>query len=206
MKIIQFFTKIFFPKIIWKQSSNNKNIYLTFDDGPTEEVTEWVLNTLQKYNAKGTFFCLGKNIIAFPKVFDKLISLGHTIGNHTFNHSNGWKVKKREYLADIDAFDDLKLEIQEQKPTLFRPPYGKLNLFAYSNITKHRNIVMWSVLSKDYKQNLNCEKQLEKITKATKPGTIIVFHDSKKAFGNLQYLLPRYLEYCSKMGFSFEVL
>jgi peptidoglycan-N-acetylglucosamine deacetylase len=209
-------------------TSNKKNkskgeIYLTFDDGPIPEVTPWVLSTLKKYKAKATFFCIGANIEKHPYILQQIIAEGHSIGNHTYNHLNGWKTKTREYLKNVDKcnkamVDGKELMANGNPPTisplpssisplpLFRPPYGKINLSQYSILKSHYSVVMWDVLSGDFDQTLSEEKCLKNVLTKTRAGSIVVFHDSIKAKKNLLYTLPKFLEYFSKKGFSFSCL
>lgn len=199
-----------YSKRLWRKDTDKKVIYLTFDDGPTEEVTDWVLKTLEKHNAKATFFALGKNLVAEPELALKLFS-NHNVGNHTFSHKKGWSTPATNYVIDvektqkvIDTFQKVEGNITTK---LFRPPYGKMSFLQARKIRKKGyTIVMWDVLSGDYNPKLSKEKSLEKLLQHTKKGSIVVFHDSKKAFDTLQYVLPKALEIWSKEGFSFEML
>ncbi|MGB5244647.1 MAG: polysaccharide deacetylase family protein [Lutimonas sp.] len=198
--------KVILPDFCWNFSRNQKEIYLTFDDGPHPEITGWVLELLSKYDAKATFFCVGENVKKFPSTIQALKELGHTIGNHTFNHLNGWKTSKDEYLKNVResdaAFGDLSL-----KTRLFRPPYGKLNMASRSQLTKwNKKIVMWDVLSGDFDSSITDEKCLENVIKNTQKGSIIVFHDSLKAEAKLKFVLPKVLHYFSEKGFQFKAI
>lgn len=187
-----------FPKILWKQKNTNKTIYLTFDDGPIPIVTEFVLDELEKYNAKATFFCIGDNIQKHPALFELVKQKGHSIGNHTFNHLNGWKNTNEIYFSNIEQCQ------QFTQTNLFRPPYGKMRYTQYKKLSNNYQIVFWNILSYDFDKNLNQEKAFKKLVRHTKSGSILVFHDSWKAFENLKFLLPLYLEYFSKLGYKFE--
>ena len=187
-----------FPKILWKQKNTNKTIYLTFDDGPIPIVTEFVLDELEKYNAKATFFCIGDNIQKYPSIFELVKQKGHSIGNHTFNHLNGWKNTNEIYFSNVEKCQ------QFTQTNLFRPPYGKMRYTQYKKLSNDYQIVFWNILSYDFDKNLNQEKAFKKLVRHTKSGSILVFHDSWKAFDNLNVLLPRYLEYFSKLGYKFE--
>ncbi len=185
-----------FPELIWHFSSRESNqenhIYLTFDDGPTPEVTPWVLDRLRDYNAKGTFFCLGRNVDRFPEIYQKILDEGHTVGNHTYSHLKGSQTSNTEYINDI------QLAGTNINSTLFRPPYGRFRKSQIREIQKDYKIVMWDVLSQDYDPKINPEKCLSNIEENIRPGSIVVFHDSFKARDNLFYALPMMLEKYSK--------
>ncbi|UEG51207.1 polysaccharide deacetylase family protein [Ferruginibacter lapsinanis] len=194
--------KKIYSSCIWDFYSNqDKVIYLTFDDGPHPVATNFVLNELNKYNAKATFFCIGKNVMAHEDIYKKLISDGHSVGNHTQNHLDGWKTDSVKYLQNVD---EAKKHIQS---TLFRPPYGRIRRTQLRQLTSAPNdftIIMWSVLSGDFDQSISKETCLANVIDNAKSGSIIVFHDSEKAFGHLQYVLPKVLEYFSKKGYAFK--
>lgn len=198
-----------FSKYTWRFSAYKKEIYLTFDDGPTPEVTDFVLDELKKYRAKATFFCIGKNIKKHPSIFKQIILDGHSIGNHTNNHLNGWKTKTIDYVNNSLATKQNINEISNLKITenLFRPPYGKIKRKQAKHlIDKGYKIIMWSVLSGDFDTNLSKEKCLENVLKNSSNGSIIVFHDSTKANEKLTYVLPKVLAYFSKKGFKFKAI
>lgn len=198
------FIKWLFPKYVWEISSHDF-VYLTFDDGPTPKVTDWVLDQLNLYNAKATFFCIGENISKHPEIFIKLITQGHSIGNHTFNHLNGWKTSDSNYLKNIELCENQISNLNSQNCNLFRPPYGKI---APSQSRKLRKlgykIIMWDVLSADFDTSISKEKCLQNILENMQPGSIVVFHDSKKAFANLEYVLPKVLEFGKTKNWKFE--
>lgn len=203
--------KKLFSNFIWDIPNSENKIYLTFDDGPTPEITQWVLNQLEQYNAKATFFCIGKNIEQHPEIFKKLIENGHAIGNHTFNHLNGWKTISKEYLKNIEACENtisnLNSVIFNLKSKIFRPPYGKIKASQAKKLRqKGYKIIMWDVLSADFDQSITKEKCLDNVLSNTQSGSIIVFHDSVKAFKNLEYVLPRVLQHLAKNGFCFETI
>ena len=192
--------KFLFRNWVWSFSKKEKTIYLTFDDGPTPEITEWVLNQLKKYNAKATFFCIGKNIQQHPEIFEKISKNSHSIGNHTHNHLNGLKTTTSNYIKNIEDSEDYI-----QKSALFRPPYGKLRFSQSRKIRKKGyKIVMWSVLSADFDTSITKEKCLENVIGYTTKGSIIVFHDSIKAANKLKFVLPKVLEYYTEKGFVFK--
>lgn len=194
--------KFIFNKWVWSFSKKEKNIYLTFDDGPTKEITNWTLNQLKKFNAKATFFCIGKNIKAHPELFQKITLEGHSIGNHTNNHLNGSKSTLKDYMLNIEEAEQY---FDKNNSKLFRPPYGKLNLKQGKKIReKGYKIIMWDVLSADFDTTISNKTCLENVLKNTENGSIIVFHDSIKASEKLKYVLPKILEYYISKGFSFK--
>ena len=203
--------KKIFSNYTWDVSNagGSKTVYLTFDDGPIPEVTEWVLNELKKYNVKATFFCIGDNVDKNPEIFKKVISEGHSIGNHTFNHLNGWKTSTEVYIENTRLCEEA---IQKNSPSnlkskLFRPPYGKIKASQSRKIRElGYKIIMWDVLSADFDQTLSQEQCLKNATSNLRPGSVIVFHDSIKAFKNLEYVLPRTLAYLKENNFNCEVL
>mgnify|MGYP001788724514 CR=1 FL=1 len=196
--------------MVWNKSRLEKTIYLTFDDGPIPEVTPWVLKTLKAYNANATFFCIGDNIQKNPEIFAQLKADGHTTGNHTQNHLKGWAVADEIYL------DNIRKCSQWMESDLFRPPYGRIkrsqireiqnSKFKIQNGDQTLKIIMWDVLSGDFDIDLSPEKCLQSVLKKTSNGSIIVFHDSLKAWERLEYVLPKALEFWQKEGYSFGVL
>lgn len=185
----------------WKMKGNEKIIYLTFDDGPHPEVTPFVLDRLQQYQAKATFFCIGKNVVEQPQVYQRIIEAGHAVGNHTFNHLDGWKTSDDIYLQNVR---EAKKYIDSN---LFRPPYGRISKFQLKLLTGATcklTPVMWTVLSGDFDVNLPKEKCLRNVVRKTGNGSIVVFHDSEKANDKLVFALPRVLEYFSEKGYRFE--
>lgn len=182
------FVKKIYPSLTWKVNTKKKEIFLTFDDGPTPEVTSSVLEMLSKYNAKGTFFCLGKNIQENPELFQEAIAKGHAIGNHTYNHKNGWKNTTAEFLHDVSSFEEV------YETNLFRPPYGRMKTAQIKLLKKRYDIIMWSVLSLDYDATISREKCARIACSKWENGSIIVFHDSIKAKVNMLYALEKVLE------------
>lgn len=181
----------------------HKTIYITFDDGPIPIVTPFVLETLKKFCAKATFFCIGDNIDKHPDIFEQIKTDGHTIGNHTYNHLKGWDTSDNEYLKNTLKCQNLT------KTCLFRPPYGRIKKSQIKLLRQHIpdvKIIMWDVLSGDFDLKLSPEKCLKNVLKHTEPGSIIVFHDSLKAKDRLEYVLPKALEIWTKQGYSFRVL
>lgn len=199
--------KAIYPSFVWNMPRNEKAIYLTFDDGPHETATPFVLDELRKFNAKATFFCIGRNVQELPTIYQRILDEGHTVGNHTFNHLNGWKTDNATYLGNIQQAAGI---IQSN---LFRPPYGRIKksqakLFhqepPISN--SQSTIIMWDVLSGDFDAALSSEKCLNNVLRNATNGSIIVFHDSTKAWDRMNYALPKVLEHFSRQGFRFESL
>jgi peptidoglycan/xylan/chitin deacetylase (PgdA/CDA1 family) len=206
---------------IWDVPNTTNTIYLTFDDGPIPEVTEWVLDVLKEENSKATFFCIGDNIQKHPTIYQRILNEGHKTGNHTFNHLNGWKTKKKNYIenfelceTEIEKFQIPNSKIHKsdsQLPTsrsqLFRPPYGKITLSQSEKIQKlGYKIMMWDVLSYDFNPKITVEKCKENVLKNTSAGSIIVFHDSIKAEKTLKKVLPEIIQDLKNKGFKFDVL
>lgn len=204
------FFQAFFPNFVWSVPEKENVIYLTFDDGPIPYITEFVLDQLEAYQAKGTFFCVGDNIRKHPGIFEKILLNGHQVGNHTFNHLNGWNTDNQNYIQNIEEcssqinlFENLLPSLQ--KP-LFRPPYGKIKSVQYKQIKDQYKVVMWSVLSYDFDKSISPERCLQKSIQYTKKGAIVVFHDNIKTEKCIRYVLPRYLEHFRNLGYRFEKL
>ena len=192
--------KSLFPDLIWDLPSKEKVIYLTFDDGPTPVITDWTLDVLKQYNAKATFFCIGKNVDEHPTIFKRILNEGHSIGNHTHNHLKGWKTSTKKYLNNIE-----NSQLLTHNSKLFRPPYGQIKpKQAKRLIQLGYKIIMWKVLSMDWEHSISKEKCFENVINNTSSGDIVVFHDSVKAVKNMQYALPKVLEYFSEKGFEFK--
>ena len=194
--------KILYPSLIWNIDTTEKILYLTFDDGPHEKATPFALDQLKKYNAKATFFCLGKNVIEQQNIYQRILDEGHKAGNHTFNHLNGWKTKDNTY------FENIAEAAKHIDSKLFRPPYGRITRFQAKTLnanTKYK-IIMWDVLSGDFDISLSREKCFQNVALNAKPGSIIVFHDSEKAFERMSYALPKLLKHFTDKGYRFEAL
>ena len=192
---------------MWSKEQNDKVVYLTFDDGPTPQITDWVLQQLQQYNAKATFFCIGKNVEEQPENFQRLLKSENYIGNHTQNHINGWRSSTENYLDNIEECEFAIGELPNQEQKYFRPPYGKITpRQATAVLQKGYKIVMWDVLSADFDQTITPEKCFDNVLKNVKPGSIIIFHDSEKAWQNLQYALPKVLQFLKENNFECELL
>lgn len=180
----------------WHIDTKEKKIYLSFDDGPHPLVTPFVLDELKKYDAKASFFCIGKNVSEWPELYKRIIAEGHRAGNHTYDHLNGFTTPDETYLANIRQAAGLI------DSTLFRPPYGRLRSSQARQLA-HYSIIMWDILSGDFDESVSKEKCLERVLKKTGPGSIVVFHDSGKAWPRLEYALPRVLEHFSRLGYDF---
>lgn len=197
-----YLVKKIFPNYVWDIPNNHKKVFLTFDDGPTPEITEWTLEQLKKHDAKATFFCIGNNIEKHPEIFQKVIKEGHSIGNHTFDHLKGWKTSIEDYVENVALCQSQIVNHKSQNANLFRPPYGKINPLQSKILRKQGyKIIMWDIISFDFDASISKEKCLENILKNVQSGSIIVFHDSIKAEKNLKYALPKTLEFLKEKGF-----
>jgi len=192
--------KNLFPNLIWEIKTTNKEIFLTFDDGPHSKITPQVIKILDEFNVKATFFCVGENIIKYPDIYKQIVSNGHKTGNHSYNHINGWKTSNDEYFTNIEKADKLI------NSKLFRPPYGRISLSQIKPLSKIYSIIMWTVLTYDFDQKVNKEQCLSNSIKNTKSGSIVVFHDSLKAEKNLIYSLPLFLNHFLNKGYTFSLL
>ena len=203
------FIQRFFPNIIWKKTTDEKKIWLTFDDGPEEEVTEFILKTLKKLNIKASFFLIGKNIQAFPELTKEIIKEGHIVGNHSFSHLNGFKSKKEEYIYDIELGQKLINEKLVEmgitnKIKIFRPPYGRILPRQIKRLKENYKIVMWDVFSWDFKKNISPEKIYNNVIDNVTEGSILVFHNNKKSLNNLKLTLEDTLIKLKEKGFVFS--
>lgn len=186
--------------------ADKKEVYLTFDDGPIPQVTEFVLGELNKQNIKASFFCIGDNIRKHSEIFKRIVNAGHTIGNHTYHHLKGWQTKVDAYIENIQECDSAITDnCQQVTVNYFRPPYGRITPKQIKSI-KDKRIVMWDVLTRDYDTSLSEENCLKGSLQAVRNGSIIVFHDSLKAERNLRYALPRFIETCLERGYTFKAL
>lgn len=193
--------RILFPEAIWRvKRKKQKVVYLTFDDGPVPEVTPWVLDVLDHYKIKATFFLVGDNVKRNPQLFEEIKKRGHSWGNHTMNHLQGFKVRSHSYLRNIKECDDLI------DSSLFRPPHGLMRWEQAKVIKAHFNIVMYDLVTRDYSKKLSGERVLKNVKRFVRKGSIIVFHDSLKAEKNLRYALPRAIEWLKEQGYEFAPL
>lgn len=208
-----------FPNYIWNMPTDQKVIYLTFDDGPTPEITNWTLDLLKSYHAKATFFCIGNNIEKHPSLFKEILKEGHAVANHTFHHPNGWKTNTDGYVKEVSKTQDIinalipnshipnsnsqTSAINIQK--LFRPPYGKITSKQGKRILAlGYKIIMWDVLAFDWKDSISDEQCAQNVISKAEPGSIVVFHDSVKASKRMKYGLTKTLEHFSKEGYEFR--
>jgi peptidoglycan/xylan/chitin deacetylase (PgdA/CDA1 family) len=199
--------KLLFNNLVWDLPNTHQKVYLTFDDGPIPVVTEWVLDLLKSENVKATFFCIGANIQKHPEIYQRILTEGHQIGNHTFNHLNGWKTPTKEYLYNIQICENEMERMANNSKKLFRPPFGKITLNqskALQNLGY--KIIMWDVVSYDYNRAVTPEECLKNVVVKSAQGSIIVFHDSLKAEKNLKYALPKAIHFLKNNGFNFDVL
>lgn len=201
---VPFFLPWLYPDLIWRIPTLEKEIYLTFDDGPVPGPTDFVIETLRKYNCKATFFCIGDNVRRHPEVFKKIREEDHVIGNHTFNHLKGWSTPLTEYVENVRKFDEqLRMKNGVLKIELFRPPYGRITRSQIRSLKDYK-VIMWDVLTIDYHKNVSPEACLKNSVAATRNGSIVVFHDSLKAERNMMYALPRFIEHFLKEGYEFK--
>jgi peptidoglycan/xylan/chitin deacetylase (PgdA/CDA1 family) len=195
-----------YPAYTWRVPVTDNSVFLTFDDGPHPKITPWVLRQLALYGAKATFFCIGRNVETHPEIYKQILAEGHTVGNHTYTHLNGWRTPIKEYLEDVKKGSELTGSL------LFRPPYGRIKKRQAKEILQASaaigctKIVMWDVLSADFDSAISPEACAEIVLKRVEPGSVIVFHDSEKAFKNLEYALPVVLDKLSKGGYLFKRL
>jgi|TARA_R110000782_G_scaffold237188_1_gene323390 peptidoglycan/xylan/chitin deacetylase (PgdA/CDA1 family) len=195
-----YFIKKYYSNFIWKIPTAEKIIYLTFDDGPTPEITEWTLAILKAFNAKATFFCVGSNVAKHRNIFQQIISEGHVVGNHTYHHLSGWNTNNENYLRNIKKCEEMVTS------NLFRPPYGRIKKSQYELIKNDYKVIMWDVLSGDFDPKTSPEKCLNNVIHNTTEGSIVVFHDSIKATDNLKFTLPKILAHFAEQGYRFDKL
>ncbi|MFI3281318.1 MAG: polysaccharide deacetylase family protein [Rikenellaceae bacterium] len=193
------FIRRIMPNLVW-EINDEDGVFLTFDDGPTPGVTEWILSFLDKYDAKATFFVLGKNVEMYPDLYQRIVDRGHKLGNHSYSHQKGWNMSLERYVEDVDFANDL---IHSE---LFRPPYAQITPSQVRMLSQRYRLIMWNVLSRDYNRNLSPRKCFENVSKYLEPGAIIVFHDSDKAFKNMSYALPRTLAKIKELGLKCKVI
>ncbi len=187
-----------FPNVVWQKKEDQKVIYLTFDDGPIPESTPFILETLRRYNAKATFFCVGDNIEKYGFLHARIVKEGHSVGSHTFNHLSGWTTRNISYYKNVKKAADLT------DSKLFRPPYGRITPKQIRFLAKYYDIIMWDVLSADFDSSIDPETCYKNVIKNGEKGSIIVFHDSLKAIGTVKTVLPKVLEYYTDKGFRFK--
>jgi peptidoglycan/xylan/chitin deacetylase (PgdA/CDA1 family) len=199
-----FWLRLIYRSCIWRKPNQDRVLYLSFDDGPHPEATPFVLEQLSKFDAKASFFCIGKNVQLYPEIYDAILAAGHVVGNHTQNHMNGWKNTTENYMADIQEATKLI------DSNLFRPPYGRISFSQIKALRLHPNlpqqIMMWDVLSGDFDTAITGEKCAQNVIQHAGPGSIVVFHDSAKAMDRLRIALPKVLAHFSKIGYQFKAL
>lgn len=188
-----------YPTALWRMDSSERSVYLTFDDGPIPEVTPWVLDVLDRYGVKATFFMVGENAAKHPEVFEMVKARGHRIGNHTYNHIGGMRHGIRSYVANVDKANELL------HTNLFRPPHGWMKWEQYLFVRSSYKVVMWDLVTRDYSTHLNGRDVLLNVRRYARPGSIITFHDSLKSLDKLLYALPRAIEWLQSQGYSFRV-
>lgn len=185
---------------MWRKPGEDGKIFLTFDDGPHPLVTPSVLDILKINDAKATFFCLGKNVLEYPGIFNRIQSEGHAVGNHSYGHPDGWKVSSESYVNDVNKAAEII------PSSLFRPPYGRITPSQISQLRSRFEIVMWSVLSRDYEEGMDSQAIVKNVSEHLKPGAIIVFHDNEKTVGKLETVLPEIIKTGRQMGLKFSAL
>jgi peptidoglycan/xylan/chitin deacetylase (PgdA/CDA1 family) len=196
-----FLYRMLFPGALWKiPVEGEKVVYLTFDDGPIPEITPWVIDLLDKYDIKATFFCVGDNVRKHPDIFQMILDRGHHVGNHTFNHIQGIRKFTKRYLLNTQLASDY---IQS---SLFRPPHGHMRISQFFTLRKYYKVIMWDVVTRDYSKRMTPEQVFINVKKYTRNGSIIVFHDSLKAEKNMKYALPRSIEWLKEQGYTFKLL
>ncbi|MDR1003706.1 MAG: polysaccharide deacetylase family protein [Prevotellaceae bacterium] len=196
------FVRKLYPTALWRMNPDERAVYLTFDDGPIPEVTPWVLELLDKHAVKATFFMVGDNIRKHPDIFRLVQEGGHRIGNHTYNHIRGFEHWSGDYLDNADKANEM------MKTNLFRPPHGHMRWAQYFVLKRTYTIVMWDVVTRDYSNKLRGPQVLANVMRYARNGSIITFHDSRKSWdtGNLQYALPRALDFLKEEGYEFKLL
>ena len=189
-----------FADFLWKIDTDEKVIYLTFDDGPHPAITPWIIDLMNQYNAKGTFFLIGDAVSKHPDLYQLYKANGHQVGNHTYRHIKGWRSRKKKYLNEVAQCAEFV------ESSLFRPPYGQINLRSIREIKKKYKIVMWDVLSWDFDKETSTEICLSNVINCTKEGSIVVFHENEKSMKNIMYVLPKVLKHFTKQGYQFKAI
>jgi peptidoglycan/xylan/chitin deacetylase (PgdA/CDA1 family) len=189
-----------FPGAVWRLEGEEKCVYLTFDDGPVPGVTPWVLDVLESYRIRATFFCVGDNVRKYPAIFSKIVETGHRVGNHTYNHVQGIRCRTGNYLANVEAANQL---IQTD---LFRPPHGHMRFPQILSLRRRYRIIMWDVVTRDYSPHMTPNGVFNVVRKYTRNGSVIVFHDSLKAEANMKEVLPRSIDWLLEEGYRFKLL
>jgi len=194
------YLNFFYPSLTWRSDERTKVVHLTFDDGPHPGISRWVMDELDKFGFTATFFCIGENMMKHPEVVQEMLERGHRIGNHTFNHLSGFGTPTDKYIENVEGWSD------EHSSKLFRPPYGRIRRAQIKALQGQYNIVMWSILSWDFKVGIDHGKVLRQMKRGTEPGSIVVFHDSEKAEANLKSMLTPFCEYLRSEGYRSKAL
>ena len=191
--------RILFPGALWRINKSEKCVYLTFDDGPAPEITPWVLDLLDEYNIKATFFCVGDNVRKHPEIYKQILDRGHCVGNHTFHHKQGLGCRTKKFVLNAT------LAARYIDSKLFRPPHGHMRFKQVFKLRKDYKIVMWDVVTRDYSKWLNAEQVFQIVKKYTRNGSVIVFHDSPKAEPRMKEALPKSIEWLLEQGYTFKL-
>ena len=192
--------KVLFPKIVWNFAENEQKVFLTFDDGPSTSVTDSILTILEQENVRATFFCIGKNVKKNPELADKILKKGHSIGNHSMTHVNGWRTRNNSYLSNINEASEFI------NSNLFRPPFGRFNIYSLYQILKKYKLVMWDVLSGDFDEKIEEKAVINNVINNVANGSIIVFHDNNKSKEKTLSALIKTIKKLKEKGFSFEAI
>jgi peptidoglycan/xylan/chitin deacetylase (PgdA/CDA1 family) len=191
--------RLLFPEFVWRYNSGEKKVYLTFDDGPIPESTLWTLDMLKERNVKATFFCVGDNVRKYPDLFRKIVEDGHAVGNHTHNHLRGWQEDSLKYIENVIMASEYI------NSRLFRPPYGMIKRSQAKHLLQEYKVVMWDVLSGDYRKDISPQRCFEDVYKKVRPGSIILFHNHKKSEENMRYAVPRLIDTLRMDGYEFDI-
>jgi peptidoglycan-N-acetylglucosamine deacetylase len=199
--------KWLYPGLTWRVPTRQKKVFLTFDDGPVPEITEQVLEILKEKDVKATFFCVGDNVRKHPEIFRKVVQAGHQVGNHTQHHVVGWRMRRKHYFENIRQAHEEMMPLSEGQPlNLFRPPHGKISRMQIHGLKPEYRIIMWDVLSGDFDASLTPEECYYNTLRASRPGSIVVFHDNPKASPRVLFALPRYIDEMRSRGYTFHAL
>lgn len=195
-----------FPHLLWKAKTDEKVLHLTFDDGPTPGITGFVLQELARYQAKATFFVIGDNVRKYPEILKQVSAEGHAIGNHTFNHLNGWKTAQAAYLKNVEMGQQAIVDCLGEKAKFFRPPYGRIRPKDARILSKDYTVAMWHIVAGDFLEKFSKERVLSNVIEKSGPGSLVVLHDSLKCEAKVRYALPKILAHFAAKGYRFEAL
>lgn len=188
----------FYPSLVWEMPRDEKKIFLTFDDGPHPIITPKIIDLLRRYDAKATFFCVGRNVEANKDIFNMILKEGHSVGNHTYNHDRGWRTATKDYIESVERANE------HINSNLFRPPHGRIKYSQIRALQQKYKIITWTVISYDWDKSITSDDCFNNIIRNADSGSIIVFHDSEKAINNMLPALEKVLEYYKSKGFTFE--